>query len=96
MSNHKYTGVFRRYSIESVTEEINEILNWEVDEAIVGRIVTSIFLDVEATLGHGWLFMDTHFEYPSEFNLDEAFEDLEYGFSEVDVQAIITRFTLGY
>ena len=96
MSNHDYTGVFRKYSIKSVTKEINEVLNWEVDEATVGRIVTSIFLDVEAILGHGWLFMDTHFEYPNEFNLDEALDDLEYGFSEVDVQSIITRFTLGY
>ena len=96
MANHTYTGVFRKYSIESVTEEINEVLNWEVDEATVDRIVTSIFIDVEATLGPGWLFIDTHFEYPNEFNLDEALDELEYGFSKVDVQSIITRFTLGY
>lgn len=96
MSDHKYTGVFCKYSIESVTEEINECLNWEVDEDTVGRIVTSIFIDVEATLGHGWLLMDTHFEYPDYFSIDEVLEELEYAFSEVDVQSIVTRFTLGY
>ena len=96
MANRKYTGEFRKYSIEYVTEEINKVLNWEVDKVTVDRIVTSIFIDVEATLGPGWLFMDTHFEYPNELNLDEALDDLEYAFSEIDVQSIITRFTLGY
>lgn len=96
MANHKYTGVFRKYSVESVTEGINETLNWEVDKATVGHIVASIFLDVEAALGNRWLFLNTHFVYPDEFNLDEVLDKMEYGFSEVDVQSIITRFTLGY
>lgn len=96
MAIYTYAGMFRKYSIDAVTNEINEALNWEVDEVTVKRIVTSIFIDVEATLGPGWLLMDTHFEYPDEFTLDEASEDLEYAFSEVDVQSIITRFTLGY
>lgn len=93
MSDHNYTGVFSKYSIESVTEEINEVLNWKVDEATVGRIVTSIFIDVEAILGPRWLFMDTHFEYPDEFNLDEVLDELEYGFSKVNTKGIIRWFT---
>lgn len=96
MAIYTYAGMFRKYSIDAITEEINEALDWEVDEETVGRIVTSIFLDVEATLGHGWLLMDTHFEYPDYFSLDDVLEELEYAFSEVDVQSIITRFTLGY
>lgn len=95
MAEHTYTGVFSKYSIESVTEEVNEILNWEVNEATVGRIVTSIFIDVEAVLGHGWLFLDTCFEYPDEVTLDEVLDELEYGFSKVDVKSIITWFTRG-
>lgn len=95
MASHKYTGVFRKYSIESVTEDINEILNWEVDEATVSRIVTSIFIDIEAILGPGWLFTYTFFEYPDELTLDEVLDDLEYGFSKVDVESIITWFTRG-
>lgn len=91
-----YTGMFRKYSIDAVTEDINEALNWEVDETTVGRIVTSIFSEASASLVSGWLLMDTHFEYPDYVSLEAAMEELDYAFSRVNVQSIVTRFILGY